>query len=96
MKGYKSEITLNEKDSLTDMLLLEKELVKIYASALTEGATRGFRNAVKSNLDGAAGDQYAVFSAMQKQGLYDPTPADRAVAVEKKQNFTQIFKELAN
>ena len=40
---YKADITLNEKDSLQDMLNLEKSLVKIYSTAMTEGASKGFR-----------------------------------------------------
>ena len=34
MSNYKADITLNEKDSLQDMLNLEKALVKIYSTAI--------------------------------------------------------------
>ena len=39
MTSYKAEVTLNEKDSILDLLALEKSLVKIYATALTEGVS---------------------------------------------------------
>ncbi|MBQ9756477.1 MAG: spore coat protein, partial [Clostridia bacterium] len=36
MQNYKADITLNEKDSLQDMLTLEKSVVKLYSTAITE------------------------------------------------------------
>ena len=44
--SYKADITLNEKDSLQDMLNLEKSLVKIYSTAMTEGVSKGFRTLI--------------------------------------------------
>ena len=46
---YKAETTLNEKDSLQDMLNLEKNLVKVYSTAMTEGASDGFRTLIKEH-----------------------------------------------
>lgn len=40
----KQQIQLNEKDSLQDMLNLEKEIVKLYSTALTEGNGSKFRH----------------------------------------------------
>ena len=36
---YMKDVTLNEKDSLQDMLNLEKNLVKVYSTVMTEGVT---------------------------------------------------------
>lgn len=95
MDNYKSKITLNEKDSLTDILMAEKELVKIYAEAITEGAGRSFRSTVKSNMEGAVADQFAVFSAMSKQGLYETKPAPKQATDETKQTFSEMLKQLS-
>ncbi len=94
MENYKSKITLNEKDSLTDILMAEKELVKMYAQAMTEGAGKPFRSAVKSNMDGAIGDQFAVFTAMNKNGLYETTPADKAEIDKSKETYSQMLTQL--
>ena len=95
MDNYKSRITLNEKDSFTDILMAEKELVKIYAEAITEGAGRSFRSTVKSNMEGAVADQFAVFTAMSKQGLYETKPAPKQATDETKQTFSEMLKQLS-
>ena len=95
MKGYKAEITLNEKDSLTDLLIMEKELVKLYAGAVTEGASRGYRSVVKNNMETAVQDQFSVFSTMSKQGLYETKPADKGVMDQKKQTFSEELSQLS-
>ena len=92
--GYKRETTLNEKDSLTDLLLLEKSLVKLYGSALTEGACKCFRTAVKNNMIEQANDQFTVFNHMQKNGYYETMPADKAVIDEQKANFKEVKEQL--
>lgn len=94
MENYKSKITLNEKDSLTDILMAEKELVKLYAQAITEGAGRSFRSTVKNNFDGAVADQFAVFTAMSKEGLYETKPAPKGSTDESKETFSEMLKHL--
>ncbi|MBQ9103634.1 MAG: spore coat protein [Clostridia bacterium] len=70
MVSYKAEVTLNEKDSLLDLLTIEKALVKCYATALTEGVSKGFRQMVKAHFNEVANDQIATFFMITKQG-YD-------------------------
>lgn len=94
MENYKSKITLNEKDSLTDILMAEKELVKLYAQAITEGAGRSFRSTVKNNFDCAVADQFAVFTAMSKEGLYETKPAPKGSTDESKETFSEMLKQL--
>ena len=69
MNNYKSEITLNEKDSLQDMLNVEKAMVKLYSTALTEGCSKGFRTLVKENFSSTIEDQFKVFAMMTEQGF---------------------------
>lgn len=95
MNGYKAEITLNEKDSLTDILIMEKELVKQYATAITEGASRGYRSVVKNNMETAVQDQFSVFTVMNKQGLYEVQPADKTIMDKQKQTFCEELSQLS-
>ena len=69
MDSYKAEVTLNEKDTLQDMLLAEKSLVSKYAMCLVEGASMGFRTKLKSLLTGLLDDQLKVFLLMTEKRL---------------------------
>ena len=81
--------TLNEKDSLTDILTGEKDLVKLYGSAMTEAVCRDVRRTLKNNMFETAEDQYNVFCVMQKNGYYQPKPADKAIIDEKIESFSE-------
>ena len=67
----KQQIQLNEKDSLQDMLNLEKEIVKLYSTALTEGNGSKFRTMVKNHLVDSANDQFEVFTQMAENNYYE-------------------------
>ena len=95
MNGYKAHTQLNEKDSLQDMLNIEKALVKMYSIAITEGNGKSFRTLIKSNMIETAGDQYEVFTQMSNHGYYQVKPADKAVIDEQKANFKEVKKELS-
>ena len=43
MKLTKMDCTLNEKDTLQDMLEAEKQLMQLYTVALFEGSTKAVR-----------------------------------------------------
>ena len=91
---FKRETTLNEKDSLTDLLLLEKSLVKLYAEALTEGACKCYITAIRNNLTETAKDQNAIFTEMEKLDYYQTEPADKTTIDEKKATFKKVLSEL--
>ena len=54
MKLTKSDVTLNERDSLQDILESEKQLMGLYATALFEGSTKAVRKNFSTNLMGVA------------------------------------------
>ncbi len=90
MKLTKSDVTLNEKDALQDMLESEKQLMTIYTTALFEGSTKAMRKNFSANLLGVADNQYSLFVQMSTRGYYEPKPAnknsiDEANATFKKQ-----------
>ena len=90
----KNENILNEKDALYDILTGEKNLVKLYGSAMTEACGKDVRKAVKSNMFETAEEQYGVFETMQKNGYYEVQPADKPVIDEKINAFSKTLKNL--
>lgn len=95
MSNYKADITLNEKDSLQDMLNIEKSLVKIYATAMTEGASKGFRTLVKSHWSQTAEDQMQVFLEMTELGYYKVESAPETTLSEQKNKFLKVKNQLS-
>ena len=95
MSNYKADITLNEKDSIQDMLNLEKSLVKIYATAITEGCSKGFRTQVKENLNGAVEDQMNVFLQMTEHGYYQVESAPEQALMQNKEKFCEVRSQLS-
>ncbi len=61
MRDFKREITLNEEDTLNDILMQEKSLVKLYATAITESVSKGARTIIKNNLKESIDDQISIF-----------------------------------
>jgi hypothetical protein len=61
MSNYKAEVTLNEKDSLLDLLSVEKSLVKLYALCITEGCSQGFRSVVKRHCQSVSQTKWTRF-----------------------------------
>ncbi len=95
MSNYKADITLNERDSLQDMLNLEKNLVKTYATAMTEGASNGFRTAIKEHWNGAVKDQLEVFLEMTDHGYYKVQSASEEQLKEQRERFSSVKSQLS-
>ena len=95
MSNYKADITLNEKDSLQDMLNVEKSLVKIYSTAITEGASKGFRTLIKSHWAQATDDQLKVFLEMTELGYYQVESAEETMLSEQKEKFNKVKTQLS-
>lgn len=68
---------LSAQDSSTDMLTVEKTLVKQYATALTEMSDESLRKLIKENLNYTADDQHKLFLQMQKLGWYEVCQAEQ-------------------
>ncbi len=92
---YKADITLNEKDSLFDLLTLEKNLVKVYAQVLTESISKGFYTLVKNLLNETAAEQSEVFLMLTDSGYYrvESAPEDELLRVRRQ--FSPALKELS-
>jgi len=96
MKLTKSDCTLNEKDSLRDMLESEKQLMSLYTTALFEGSTKSVRSEDGKNFStkllGVAENQYLIFTQMNTRGYYEPKPADETLIDEAKETYKKQKK----
>ena len=88
MDNYKADITLNEKDSLQDALNIEKALVKIYATAITEGVSCDPLPVKRVN-------EIEVFFMMTEHGYYQVESAMESALDEQKQKFNKVKNQLA-
>ncbi len=95
MPDYKAEITLNEKDTLQDMLNLEKSLVKVYATAITEGCSKGFRSTIEKHLTEQIKDQMDVFLLMTECGYAKVQSAPQEALCNEKKAFEDVKSQLA-
>lgn len=92
MKLTKSDCTLNERDSLQDMLDSEKQLISLYANALFEGSTKAVRKNFSENLLSVANNQYTIFTQMNTRGYYEPKPANKNLIDEATENYKKQKK----
>ncbi len=94
-KLSKMESSLNEKDSLTDMLNTEKMLLDSYSLAIKEGSTKSLRSQFLSCFTKAQENQFTVFSEMKEKGYYKPMPAEKQMLDQKSEDFIKMGKEIA-
>lgn len=94
MKLTKSDVTLNEKDALQDMLESEKQLMTIYTTALFEGSTKSMRKNFSTNLLGVADNQYTLFTQMSTRGYYQPQPANKNLIDTANQTYKKQKNQL--
>lgn len=92
---YKADVTLNEKDSLQDMLTLEKTMVKVYGSAMTEGCSKGFRQLIKEHWLNTVNDQMDVFMLMTELDYYTVESAPQEQLSSQKEKFSKIRSQLS-
>ena len=95
MAGYKEEVTLNERDSLQDMLNFEKELMNAYSVCMAEGVSKGYRNLLKENWEEAAEDRLKVYLMMTEKDYARVNSAPEEMLKERKRNYEKIKRELA-
>ena len=94
MPSYKADITLNERDSILDMLSTEKETVKAYSTAITEGTSKEFREVVRRNLDGSVDDQFMTFMMACEYGHAKVASADKEVVKAERERFVELGRQL--
>lgn len=95
MKQSRQDVTLCEKDALQDMLNAEKQLMSLYAIAVTEGSGKAFRKELLGHYASCAEDQFSVFEQMLARGYYEAQPAEPQMIREKKDSFSKVLKQIS-
>ena len=92
---YKADITLNERDSILDILNTEKNLVKVYATVMTESCSKGFRTLIKSLWNEAATGQADTFFMLTDTDNARVESASEEELGEVKEQFSHALRELS-
>ena len=95
MADYKADITLNERDSLIDVLNAEKALMKLYTTALTEGCSEGFRRLIKEHLSQTTDDQLKVFLQLTENGYFRVHSAPEEELAKLREQYDKVRYQLS-
>ncbi len=87
----KRETSLNERDSLDDLLMAEKQTMWAYTTALIEGSNKSVRKEILKNYSECAEDQFKVFSLMEERGFYKISPAERETIKTQAETFKKYL-----
>lgn len=83
---------LDDYEIISDVLGSEKEIVKLYSTALCETAEENLRDIIRENFTEAAADQYKAFTFMQERGMYQTEQAPENKILQAKQQFTPLCR----
>ncbi len=78
---------LDDYEIISDVLGCEKQLVKLYSTALCEAAEEPFRDIIRENLTECAADQFKTFEYMNKNGMYETEQAPQEQIAKTKEQF---------
>ncbi|HEY8389848.1 MAG TPA: spore coat protein [Clostridia bacterium] len=83
--------TFQEKDLLQDMLVLEKDIVRNYASYIVEASCPKLRDTLDQNMSSCADDQFSIFNAMKSRGYYQTKDAPQQEVQQQKEKYGDIL-----
>jgi len=89
-----ANITLNEKDMMTDLLATEKQVITAYSTGITETSCQNLRNTLVNNFKNVQDVQYKVFDAMKQKGWYQTKDAPDQEVQQLKDRSNQLAGEL--
>lgn len=84
---------MTEKELLTDLLNEEKQLVKEYATYITEASCTNLRQVLVNNMWECSQDQYSVFDQMRQRNMYQTKDAPDNDVQTAKQSIQQLKNE---
>ncbi|MDR0841112.1 MAG: spore coat protein [Christensenellaceae bacterium] len=85
--------TMSEQEMLTDILSQEKQLIKDYASSVTESSCPNLRQLLISNMTECSNDQYCVFDQMHSRNMYATKQAPDTEVQTARQNMDQLRQQ---
>ena len=68
---------MSDKELLTDLLNEEKNLLKEYATSITEASCSQLRQLMQNLLTECGQDQFSVFQQMEQRNMYQCTKATK-------------------
>lgn len=87
---------LDDYEIISDVLGSEKQIVKMYSTALCETAEENLRDIIRENFTEAAADQYKAYSYMQENGMYPTEQATEEDITKAKQQFAPLCRNNSN
>ena len=84
---------MTEQEKLTDILSMEKQLVKDYAGDVTESSCPNLRQLLISNMTECSQDQYCVFDQMRSRSMYATKQAPQTEVQNTKQTMDQLKQQ---
>lgn len=85
---------MGEKEILNDVLNTEKEILKVYSTAVTESSCANMRQLLLRNITQISDDQFNVYNAMINKGYYQAKDAQDQEVQQAKQKFQQMQSQL--
>ena len=85
---------LNEKDSLQDLIIQEKEILKLYGTFISEGSGNEIRKIMQDHFAATAADQFKIYEDMKKRKYYEAKFANPEDITEAKKTFAKMETEL--
>ena len=83
---------MSEKELLTDLLNEEKNLLKEYATSMTESSCANLRQILQTHLMECGQDQFHVFQQMQQRNMYQIPKASKQ-EVQQAQQKSDTLKQ---
>lgn len=87
-------IKMNEKDYITCLLTLLKDIEKNYCIAMTEASNESLYNSYKNTFDNIASLQRETYEVMFQNGWYSLEQAENTKIQEKHQMLSQEYQDL--
>lgn len=87
---------MNDKDYITTMLSIEKQMVKDFAVALTEASNTDLYNDYYDMFDEVSNMQRQIYNLMFKKGWYSLEKAEESEITQKLNMLEQELPQLEN
>ena len=84
---------MSEKELLNDLLNEEKQIVKSYATYVTEASCQNLRQLLIRNMTECSEDQYNIFDQMRQRQMYNQKNAQSQDVTQAKESIQTLKQE---
>jgi len=92
--NVQSNVSLNDKERMEDLLAQEKYLITAYSTFIPEASCPNLRQVLTSNFNDCVQNQYQVFDKMSQLGWYPGKAAQQPDVDAARQKFQQMKQQL--